>query len=81
MASSARAAFSSANQTGGNGPNRAVPGMSGLGTFTANAYAIINGTWVSVLTNTPVSSPFILTDTNASAGPKVYRIVVGPPVP
>ncbi len=40
------------------------------------------GTWTTVMTNTPTSSPFNLTDPNASSQPmQFYRIITGPPAP
>ncbi len=44
---------------------------------------LAGGTWVTVATtNSPASSPFILTDTNAASQPmQFYRTVTGPPLP
>jgi len=44
---------------------------------------LAGGTWTSIATtNSPASSPFILTDPNAAALPvQFYRIVTGPPLP
>ena len=44
---------------------------------------LAGGTWTSIATtNSPASSPFILTDPNAAAQPvQFYRIVTGPPLP
>ena len=44
---------------------------------------LVDGTWITVATtNSPATSPFILTDTNAAAQPmQFYRIVTGPPLP
>ena len=48
----------------------------------APKYAAVNATntaWVSVVTNTPASSPFVMTDTNAAAfSTRYYRVKLAP---
>jgi pectin methylesterase-like acyl-CoA thioesterase len=60
-----------------------VSGQIGPDYELQGATNLAGGSWTDIATtNSPASSPFMLTDPNAAAQPaQYYRIVVGPPLP